>query len=250
MKIPPWILLCCLCSVGPIYAIQPDFGPNLTIFDPSMSAGTIQSEVDAVSQVQALPSSHFNTARHAFLFKPGTYNVDVEVGYYTSVAGLGLSPDDVTINGLVHVEGTGGQGEPGGQNGVFGDCALVNFWRSAENMHIIPQSGQTERWAVSQASPFRRMHASGGTQPSGTPLFWIMPLYGGFSSGGFIADSLHHTAAEPGDPGEAVPVRRLGRQFQCLRPGVAKELLRNYLGKRTSGRFIDPDHRLLHRPAD
>ena len=89
----------------------------------------------------------------------------------------------------MHVEGTGGQGEAGGQNGVFSDSALVNFWRSAENMHVIPLSGQTERWAVSQACPFRRMHVSGGTQPH-TPLFWLMPLYGGFSSGGFIADSL------------------------------------------------------------
>jgi hypothetical protein len=194
MKISPWTILYYFFFVEPlalVHAMQPDFGPNVTVFDPSMPASTIQSAVDAVSQVQALPSSQFTTARRAFLFKPGTYNVNVAVGYYTSVAGLGLSPDDVTINGLVHVEGTGGQGEPGGQNGVFTDSALVNFWRSAENMHIIPQSGQTERWAVSQASPFRRMHVSGGTQPSGaTPLFWIMPLFGGFSSGGFIADSL------------------------------------------------------------
>ena len=147
-----------IAPLGLIHAKQPDFGPNVTVFDPSTPASTIQSAVDAVSQVQALPSSQFNTARHAFLFKPGTYNVNVEVGYYTSVAGLGLSPDDVIINGLVHVEGVGAQGEPGGQNGVFTDSALVNFWRSAENMHIIPQSGQTERWAVSQAAPFRRMH--------------------------------------------------------------------------------------------
>jgi hypothetical protein len=194
MKIHPLVFLYYFFFVAPpglIHAMQPDFGPNVTIFDPSMPASTIQSAVDAVSQVQALPSSQFNTARHAFLFKPGSYNVNVEVGYYTSVAGLGLSPDDVIINGLVHAEGIGGQGEPGGQNGVFSDSALINFWRSAENMHIIPQSGQTERWAVSQAAPFRRMHVSGGTQPSGaTPLFWIMPLFGGFSSGGFIADSL------------------------------------------------------------
>lgn len=154
-----------------------------------MPASSIQSTVDAISQIQALPSSQFDTSRYAFLFKRGSYNVDVEVGYYTSVAGLGLSPDDVTINGIVHVEGTGGQGEPGGQNGVFSDSALVNFWRSAENMHVIPQTGETERWAVSQAGPFRRMHVSGGAQSS-SPLFWLMPLYGGFSSGGFIADSL------------------------------------------------------------
>jgi hypothetical protein len=187
MKISPFVFLCCVCSVSPLrpsLAMQPDFGPNVTVFDPSLSPSAIQSAVDAVSQVQVLPSSQFDTTRHAFLFKPGTYNVDVAVGYYTSVAGLGLSPDDVTINGIVHSEGTGGQGEPGGQNGVFTDSALINFWRSAENMHVIPQSGQTERWAVSQACPFRRMHVSGG------PLFWLMPLYGGFSSGGFIADSL------------------------------------------------------------
>ena len=193
MRIPPRIVFYCWVSLGPVgllHAQQPDFGPNVTVFDPSMPASTIQSAVDAVSNVQALPSSQFNTTRQAFLFKPGSYNVNVEVGYYTSVVGLGLSPDDVTINGIVHVEGTGGQGEPGGQNGVFSDSALINFWRSAENLHVVPQDGQTERWAVSQAAPFRRMHVSGGPQSSGTPLFWIMPLYGGFSSGGFIADSL------------------------------------------------------------
>src|SRR5580700_3041944 len=129
---PRSAFLCCLFSVGALglsHAMQPDFGPNVTVFDPSTPSGTIQAAVDAVSQVQALPSSQFNTGRHAFLFKPGTYNVNVEVGYYTSIAGLGLSPDDVIINGLVHVEGTGGQGEPGSPNGVFTDSALVNFWR-------------------------------------------------------------------------------------------------------------------------
>jgi hypothetical protein len=193
MKIPPLVFSLLFFSFGPgelIHASQPDFGPNVTVFDPSMNSGKIQSALDAVSQVQILPSSQFNTVRQAFLFKPGAYNINAEVGYYTSVAGLGLSPDDVTINGFVNVEGTGGQSEPGGANGVFTDSALVNFWRSAENMHIIPQSGQTERWAVSQAAPMRRMHISGGTQPGGSPLFWIMPLYGGFSSGGFIADCL------------------------------------------------------------
>jgi hypothetical protein len=39
-KIPPRFFLCCLLPVGPlglIQAIQPDFGPNVTVFDPSMS---------------------------------------------------------------------------------------------------------------------------------------------------------------------------------------------------------------------
>jgi hypothetical protein len=152
-------------------AQQPDFGPNVTVLDPSMPAQTIQDAVNAVSQTQVPISAQFNTVRHAFLFKPGAYTVDVQVGYYTTVAGLGLLPDDVTINGIVHSEGAS-------------NSTLDNFWRSAENMHIVPQSGQTERWAVSQAAPFRRMHVSGGS------LFWIMPQDGSFSSGGFIADSL------------------------------------------------------------
>jgi len=164
------VLSLLLVSSLSLSAQQPSFGPNVTVFDPSMAAATIQNAVNAISQTQVPTSAQFNTVRHAFLFKPGTYTVDAQVGYYTTVAGLGLSPDDVTINGIVHSEGAN-------------NSTLDNFWRSAENMHVVPQSGQTERWAVSQASPFRRMHVSGG------PLFWIMPLDGSFSSGGFIADS-------------------------------------------------------------
>ena len=164
------ILPLLVVSALPLSAQQPDFGPNVTVFDPSMPAQTIQDAVNAISDTQVPISAQFNTVRHAFLFKPGAYTVDVQVGYYTTVAGLGLLPDDVTINGIVHSEGAK-------------NSTLDNFWRSAENMHIVPQGSQTERWAVSQASPFRRMHVSGG------PLFWIMPQDGSFSSGGFIADS-------------------------------------------------------------
>jgi len=37
------------------------------------------------------PSNHgqFSTNRYAFLFKPGQYDIDVPVGYYTSIHGLG-----------------------------------------------------------------------------------------------------------------------------------------------------------------
>jgi hypothetical protein len=168
------ILPLLVVSPLPLSAQQPDFGPNVTVFDPSMPAATIQNAVNAISQTQVPTSAQFNTVRHAFLFEPGAYTVDVQVGYYTTVAGLGLSPDDVTINGIVHSEGAG-------------NSTLDNFWRSAENMHIVPQSGQTERWAVSQAGPFRRMHVTTG--PPGS-LFWIMPQDGTFSSGGYIADSL------------------------------------------------------------
>ncbi|UWE09872.1 coagulation factor 5/8 type domain-containing protein [Actinacidiphila bryophytorum] len=150
---------------------EPDFGPNVRVFDPATPAADIQAALNAAAQQQV--TSEFGTGRFAFLFKPGTYDVDAQLGYYTSVAGLGLSPDDVTINGAVRVEG---QPQPGG-----GDSALTNFWRSAENLAVVPADG-INWWAVSQAAPLRRVHIRG--------QLFLFPRQGGFSSGGFIADSV------------------------------------------------------------
>jgi len=36
------------------------------------------------------------------LFKPGNYNVSVQVGFFTTVSGLGYTPDAVTIAGGVN----------------------------------------------------------------------------------------------------------------------------------------------------
>ncbi|WP_443048314.1 RICIN domain-containing protein [Streptomyces sp. H39-C1] len=143
----------------------PDLGPNVSVFDPSMSASTIQSRLNTVFSQQE--TNQFGANRFALLFKPGTYNADVNVGFYTQVAGLGLSPDAVTINGGVHAEADWFQGN-----------ATQNFWRSAENLSVNPTSG-TDRWAVSQAAPYRRMHVRGNLALDD----------GGWSSGGFMADS-------------------------------------------------------------
>ncbi|WP_433059407.1 ricin-type beta-trefoil lectin domain protein [Dactylosporangium sp. CS-033363] len=144
---------------------NPDLGPNVSIFDPSMSAATIQSKLNSVFNGQQ--SNQFGSQRYALLFRPGTYNVDANVGFYTQVAGLGLSPDQVTINGAVHAEADWFQGN-----------ATQNFWRSAENLSVNPTGG-TDRWAVSQAAPYRRMHVRGNLQLDD----------GGWSSGGWISDS-------------------------------------------------------------
>jgi hypothetical protein len=179
MKIPLWFFLGCFFSVAPVvmHAMEPDFGPNVIVFDPSMPATDIQAALNQVLQQQL--SSQFGSQRYAFLFKPGQYSVDAQLGYYTSVAGLGLSPDDVIINGAVRVEG---QPTPSG-----GDTALINFWRSAENLSVNPfdpvyNAPLIDRWAVSQAAPLRRVHIRGG--------LFLFPAKGGFSSGGFIADSM------------------------------------------------------------
>ncbi|MCT9930811.1 RICIN domain-containing protein [Planotetraspora sp. A-T 1434] len=144
---------------------NPDLGPNVSVFDPSMSASAIQSKLNSVFSQQE--RNEFGGNRFAFLFKPGTYNVDVNVGYYTQVLGLGASPDNVTINGGVHAEADWDNGN-----------ATRNFWRGAENLSVNPPGG-TDRWAVSQASPYRRMHVRGDLQLDD----------GGWSSGGWISDS-------------------------------------------------------------
>ncbi|GAA0470993.1 coagulation factor 5/8 type domain-containing protein [Streptomyces olivaceiscleroticus] len=145
----------------------PDLGPNVDVFDPSMSKDEIQSRLDAVFKEQE--KNQFGEERHALLFKPGTYDVDANVGFYTQVAGLGLSPDDTDINGDVHAEAD-----------WFDDNATQNFWRGAENLAVTPANG-TDRWAVSQAAPFRRMHVKGNLQ--------LDPRNHGWSSGGLLADT-------------------------------------------------------------
>ena len=85
---------------------EPNFGQSVYVFNPSMSLSTIQATVDAVASEQV--SNQFGTQRYALLFEPGTYGSSAtplifQVGYYTTVAGLGLSPSDVTINGEINV---------------------------------------------------------------------------------------------------------------------------------------------------
>ncbi|CAL9392632.1 coagulation factor 5/8 type domain-containing protein [Streptomyces sp. enrichment culture] len=143
-----------------------DLGPNVIVFDPSTA--NIQGRLDEIFKQQE--SAQFGTGRYALLFKPGTYHgLNAQLGFYTSIAGLGLSPDDTTINGDVTVDA-----------GWFDGNATQNFWRSAENLALVPVS-VTNRWAVSQAAPFRRMHVRGGLN--------LAPDGYGWASGGYIADS-------------------------------------------------------------
>ncbi|MDV9171958.1 coagulation factor 5/8 type domain-containing protein [Streptomyces sp. W16] len=143
-----------------------DLGPNVIVFDPSTSG--IQAKLDEIFAQQE--TAQFGTGRYQLLFKPGTYSgLNAQLGFYTSIAGLGLSPDDTSINGDVTVDA-----------GWFNGNATQNFWRSAENLALTPVNG-TNRWAVAQAAPFRRMHVRGGLNLSPTGYGW--------ASGGYIADS-------------------------------------------------------------
>ncbi len=144
----------------------PNFGPNVQIFDPAMPTADIQSKVNAVFAIQE--NNQFGTPRTALLFKPGTYNIDIPVGFFTHVLGLGAFPDQVKI-ASVRSEAV-----------LPNNNATQNFWRGVENFAVFPNGGM--RWGVSQAVPFRRMHVLNNNIILSTNFGW--------ASGGWMADSL------------------------------------------------------------
>ena len=167
---------------------QPNFGPNVYVFSPSMPQSQIQATVDSIASQQV--GNQFGTQRYALLFEPGTYGsaadpLIFQVGYYTAVAGLGAAPGDVVINGAVDVY----------NQCSSGSCtALDNFWRSLSNLTInvaappnvspVPCPDGNEFWATSQASPMRRVDING------TLTLFDYCTAPSYSSGGFIADSV------------------------------------------------------------
>jgi hypothetical protein len=158
-----------LAAALPAFAqgAKPMFGPNVLIFDPSMPSQAIQKQIDAVYAIQQ--HNEFGPQRNALLFLPGSYSVDVPVGFYTEVMGLGASPDATRIAGSVRADANLGKNN-----------ATTTFWRAAEGLSIVPAGG-TMQWAVSQAVSLRRMHVRGGL---------VLHQHHGWASGGWMSDSL------------------------------------------------------------
>jgi hypothetical protein len=146
---------------------KPDFGPNVLIFSTSMPASTMQRQIDDVYRTQQ--HNEFGSERNALMFLPGAYKLDIPIGFYTEVLGLGASPDDVRIAGNVHSDAA-----------LPNNNATTTFWRAAEGFSITPAGG-TMQWAVSQAAPFRRMHIRGDI---------VLHQHSGWASGGWMSDDL------------------------------------------------------------
>ena len=156
---------------------RPDFGPNVKIYDDSTPDSVIQGDLDAAFDRMLLSrTAQFGEQRDTFLFKPGTYNVWANMGFYTTLAGLGKNPDDVNITRNINVDSGWNLGDE--------KNATQNFWRSVENLSVTPENGAM-KWAVSQAAPMRRIHVKGdfNMAPSNQDFGQ------GYSSGGYIADS-------------------------------------------------------------
>ncbi|GII23705.1 hypothetical protein Pme01_33020 [Planosporangium mesophilum] len=177
-------------AASPPHSGTRDFGPNVTVFDPSMPVSQIQAALDATHAAQV--NNEMGTNRYAFLFKPGTYGtaerpLQIKVGYYTEIAGLGASPTDVVINGKVEV-----YNRCLADGGTSNCLALVNFWRTLSNVSInVNSAGQdgcrstANFWAVSQAVSLRRLNITGAN----LSLMDYCTAGPQYASGGFIADS-------------------------------------------------------------
>lgn len=154
-------------------APMPDFGPSTLVFSPSMPAAEMQQKIDAIYAAQQ--HSEFGTQRNAILLLPGEYHLDIPIGFYTQIMGLGATPDAVHITGNVHADAS-----------LPHNNATCTFWRAVEGFSVTPTGGETSadgtmQWAVSQAAPFRRMHVLGNL---------VLHQRHGWASGGWISDSV------------------------------------------------------------
>lgn len=184
-----------------------DFGAHVTIFNAGMPVEEINEKLLKLSQ-----EPEFTENRHAVFFMPGTYGsdegqyeplaatniVNSEVGYYTAVYGLGRSPEDVHINGALHVNPKQHNPDGNPDDDTLDSDSLTQFWRSLSNLTINPiqrpvgddaqrpypegiADPNTMRWSVSQAAPLRRINMLGDLDLTGR--------YGSYAFGSYIANS-------------------------------------------------------------
>ena len=158
-----------------------------TINDKFKTQGGIGTHIDSAPNPGALDNPGQNSKfNYAFLFMPGTYTVNIPIGYYTHVAGLGKSNKDVIFIGGPIVD-----------NGsdLYSVGALNNFWRTCENITVNPRydygvekqynNYKTMIYAVSQACSLRSVVINGNLSLANMAQDYKNM---GFSSGGFMAN--------------------------------------------------------------
>jgi hypothetical protein len=165
------LVVCLLCecahSQSTSFKAHSTFGPNVFVYTAATPTTEMQSRIDSIYARQQ--HSEFSRERYAFLFLPGAYNLDIPIGFYTQVLGLGETPDSVHITGNVRVDAASRN-----------DNSTTTFWRSAEGFSVTPTVSPM-RWAVSQAVAFRRMHVHGDM---------VLNQNRGWASGGWMADTV------------------------------------------------------------
>jgi hypothetical protein len=172
-----------------------DLSADVVVLDPGMPVAEVQATFDALHAQQV--DAEMSSERRSVLLLPGEYGtpdepLQIKVGYYTEVAGLGASPADVVVHGKIETYNRCLSDDPEDPNCI----ALVNFWRTLSNLTLdIDATGQDDCratanfWAVSQAVSVRRLDVLTGEGRPGFSLMDYCTAGPQYASGGFIADS-------------------------------------------------------------
>ena len=125
------------------------FGENVYFFTPEDPVEKVCQILDELWEQQE--TNQFGLSRYGIYFMPGSYDsaIEVKVGYYMEVAGLGLLPSDTKIAALNC--NAGWLGDESNHN------ACCNFWRGVQNLTVTSDV----MWAVSQATFMRRVLIEG-----------------------------------------------------------------------------------------
>ena len=144
------------------------FGDNTYLFSPKDDPEIVNTELTKL--FNRMEVAQFDDKRSAVLFKPGIYDESIEVnmGFYMDVCGLGFLPTDTVIPSF-NCPATW-LGDSGNHN------ATCNFWRGVSNLTV---DGNV-MWAVSQATFMRRVQINGNL---------YLHDNNGWASGGFLSDS-------------------------------------------------------------
>lgn len=107
IKLPLAVALLCnlVCAIEPN---PPNWDTNsVKIFTPGQvdAQEILDSIEDALSGKAGCDAGQFVSQRYALFFKPGQHDIIVNVGYYTSAHGLGVSPSDTKIQYIGAHEG-------------------------------------------------------------------------------------------------------------------------------------------------
>ena len=101
--------------------------------NPKPTGTNIQAKIDALYAQQQ--NNEFGRERVVILLAAGTHELNIRVGYYTTVLGEEQLPSDVRVVGNVIVPN---------RNPTPANCetgyALDNFWRGVENLTVKPET--------------------------------------------------------------------------------------------------------------
>lgn len=183
------------------------FGEHVYIFSPKDDPKQVQKIIDDTWALQE--TNQFGEDRVSYFFLPGEYDksIEVKVGYYTQVSGLGLLPTDTVIPKLTC--DARWLGDDSNHN------ATCNFWRGIENITM----NSDTMWAVSQATFMRRVQINGS--------LYLHDNYG-WASGGFLADSKVANMVDSGSQQQWLSRNAdwdfwMGENWNMVFVGVAKD---------------------------